>query len=391
MIMYLVVLNVHSLFLEPNLISPIKVGCMALAPLIYLIYERVINRAVIWGSAYFFFCCASSSLSGEMRFSSVGYMGLFIFAFIAFYSALHMGAMTLCEFKNVIKRLIYAFFIVLVLEQLCLIVGIQNCPPINLLSGSYMSLNKLPSLSLEPSHTAIILTVAYLCYLRCCELEEEIKFTIREAFNLEHRKVSIGYLWVMTTMGSASGYIGIFLISLYFVKSKLVVPAFGILLFAVISLAPLLENENLTRFSKIANATMTGDTGKIAKADGSGATRVVPLVNTFTKLDLRDSKTWFGHGTFKVNDSYHQAWKNMAKANYMVLPIVRQYGIIGWVLSIILVYTCCIRRFLSLETIVWFTLGLATLANVYLNWGIVMMMAGVKYFTELKEKGNIFV
>lgn len=384
-IVYIVVLNTHSFFLEPSHISPIKVGCMALAPFIFIFILPVISKATFLGGIYWVYCFLSALMHGDMRFSTIGYMGLFIITFIVFYNAMYQNVISLVVFKKVIKYLIYAFAICLLLQQACLIVGISNFPLINLIGGSYMKLGKIPSLSLEPSHTAVILSFAFLCYLRCCQIELGEKLTFRDLFDQENRYVTWGFLWVMLTMGSGSAYFGLLIVIFYFFNRRNFFIAFSFFLISIIVL-PNIENEQTQRVTKISKALITGDRNLIVKSDGSGASRIIPLLNTFTKSDLTQTNTWLGHGTLAKDDSsYKNAWKHLADADYLVIPTVRQYGLIGWFLSLFLVYGCCIKRFFSIESLLWFTLGMATIGNVYFHWGIMLMMLGVRYYDTNKK------
>lgn len=386
-IVYLVILNTHSFFLEPSHISPLKVSCMSLAPILFFVEGAVISKALITGIAFWLYCFISALLHGSMRFSTIGYSGLFVATFIVFYTAVHKHIFTLQQFKRFLKYLILAYSICLVLQQLCILVGVGHFPPINLIGNSYMHLGKLPSLSLEPSHTAVILTFTFLSYLRCLELELNKKPIVKDLFTQENKWMSIGFLWVMLTMGSSSAILGLAVLIFYFVRGNNVIIA-SCCIVLVFSLALLSDNEQLNRSAKIIDALVTADREQIVEADGSGASRIIPLLNTFTKLDLSDSRTWWGYGSFSKDDAFFQSWQDLANADYNVIPIVRQYGLVGWFLSLAIIFSCCIRRFFSFETLLWFTLGMATLGNVYFHWGIIMMMAVVYYFQTRRHNMN---
>lgn len=382
-IIYLIILNTHYQLIEPTFVSPLKVALMALAPLLFLTTGVLVSRVMICGLAYWLLCFFPALLQGGMRFSTLGYLGMFVVTFIVYYTAVYQGVFTLSTFKKILRYLILAYAVFLVLQQLVSLVGIGNMPLINLTYG-VVAMRKFRSLGLEPSHSAVILSFAYLCYLRCCELEQGCKPTIRKLFLGDNRWLSIGFLWTMTTMGSGTAYLGLMALMLYFVRVKHL-PVVLSCLIILIAIDPQLNNKQLNRATKILEATTTGDSRQIAEADGSGASRVVPLLNTFTKLDLNDRHSWFGHGTLSENDKYFEAWKNLAKNDWNVLPVVRQYGLVALIASIILMYSCCIRRFFSLETLLWFTLGMATLGNVYFHWGTIMMLTTVRYFQEQEE------
>lgn len=99
-IVYLVVLNTHSFFLEPSHVSPVKIGCMALAPFIFAFIFPVFSKAVVCGLAYWGYCFLSAFMHGDMRFSTIGYMGLFVAAFIVFYNSIYQNVMNLELYKK---------------------------------------------------------------------------------------------------------------------------------------------------------------------------------------------------------------------------------------------------------------------------------------------------
>lgn len=90
-------------------------------------------------------------------------------------------------------------------------------PIINLQNQFFLSITKLPSLTLEPSHSARILTVAMLGYLRCEEISISRKLILGELFYSKHRWVTALFFWAMLTMGSSTAFVGIAILSLYFI------------------------------------------------------------------------------------------------------------------------------------------------------------------------------
>ncbi len=381
-VIYLFIMNTQIWLLEPTLVSPLKVGCMAIAPLFFILLGMKVNRAVIFAMIYWLSCYLPASFYATMRFSTIGYFGMFVIMFIVYYTLIYEGVFTLDFFMRLLRWLILAYSIFVVLQQVFALVTSSGSLLINLLYA-HARLGKYSSLSCEPSHSAIILSFAYLCYLRCLEMINGSKPSVSSLFDRDNRWLSIGFLWSMTTMGSGTAYLGLMALTLYFVRAKNLVIVLGAIAI-LITAAPYIENKQLNRATKTLEAVLTGDAGEIVKADMSGATRIVPLINTFTKLDLSDVKTWFGHGTFEKdpNSEYAMAWTNMAENDWFVLPTVRQYGLVAFIVSIIFIYVCCIRRFWSLETLLWFTLGMATIGNVYFHWGTIMMMTTVRYFQQ---------
>lgn len=110
----------------------------------------------------------------------------------------------------------------MILQQIAILVGLRSFWFINLDNQFFLDIDKLPSLTLEPSHTARILTVAMLCYLRCIEIDNGgIRPTLFALFDKEHRLVIILFLWAMLTMGSGTAFVGLAILSLYFCSARL--------------------------------------------------------------------------------------------------------------------------------------------------------------------------
>lgn len=385
-VVYLFVLNTQIWLIEPTFISPVKVGCMAFAPVMFFLMGMRVNKAFVLAMLYWLACYLPASFQASMRFSTIGYLGMFVIMFIVYYTIVYEGAFTLDFFMRLLRWLILAYSVFVVLQQVFALATSSGSLLINLLDD-HARIGKYSSLSCEPSHSAVILAFAYLCYLRCLEMVIGHKPSIKGLFKGENQWVTIGFLWSMTTMGSGSAYLALMALAAYFVNPRNAILAIGgvVLLLAA---APSIDNEQLNRATKTFEAVITGDTREIVKADFSGATRIVPLINTFTKLDLADERTWLGHGTLEKDpdSEYAMAWTNMAENDWFILYTVRQYGLIAFVMSIVFVYACCIRKFWSVETLLWFTLGMATIGNVYFHWGTVMMMATVRYFQQQQSK-----
>ena len=367
--------------------SLVKVGLMSLAPLFFIIKVPYISKALIWGLSYWGMCYFAALFAGDMRFSTLGFLGMYIISYIVFYNMIYSGAFSFAYFHKLLKNLIIIFGLVLIAQQLCLLIGIRNFPPINLVGQFYLSLTKLPSLTMEPSHTARILTVAMLGYLRCTEIQNEGKITINNLFNQENKLVTILFLWVMLTQGSGTGFLGLGIISFFFITRRTAVYIIPLLIL-LFSLGVFFEMEQLKRPVNLIESVVVsrGDIKEIREAEGSGAVRIIPLVNTLTKTDLTKSETWLGKGTATLKDS-----RNWWKKDDLKLGIIDQYGLIAFILSMILVYSCMIKRFFSLETVIFIGLLGCTLANVYYTWGCVMIFTVVRYFQEQYKKGLLII
>lgn len=380
--LFLVVMCVQIVSIEGYGVSPIKVGLMALAPLIFILKTPYISKALLLGILYWIICCFSALFHDYIRFSTIGYLGMFIISYIVFYYLVYSGVFSLNYFTRLLRYLIIAYGVVLLFQQVAMLVGVHSLALINLNNQFFLSLTKLPSLSNEPSHSARLLTMMMLGYLRCLEIADNgNRPTVIYLFTKEHRITTVLFLWTMLTMGSGTAFIGLGLLSLYFIQRKTIVyiiPALLVLFY----IGQTLELSQMDRAIRLAEVAIKAENIEtIHETEGSGAIRIIPLINTFTQTDLTDKNSWFGKGT--ISKEYAA---NFWKRTTDKLAIVEQYGLIAFALSLIFVYTCMIRRFFSIETLLFIVLFGFSIGNIAYTWGAVMVFTCIRYFqSNFKE------
>ncbi len=352
---------------------------MALSPFLFFFKVPIVSKAVWWGAFYWGVCYFSALFNGNMRFSTLGYMGMFIITFIVFYNFLHKNVLSLDYFMSLLRGLIIAYGIVLILQQIAVLFGIRSLSLINLHESQWLSITKLPSLSYEPSHSARILTVAMLGYLRCIEIRHDgHKPSIIQLFSEEHRATVLLFMWSMLTMGSGTAFIGLGLLGLYFIRWNTTAIYVLPLLMAAFFVGQQMELKNLERAKRISIAMLEGGNAKsIQEADGNASTRILPMVNTITKIDLTSLKDWFGKGTM-TKEQARSWWRRDDEK----IALVEQYGIVGLLANLIFVFMCVIHRVNSIETIMFVILFSIALVNIYYTWGCMMIFATIKYFKE---------
>lgn len=381
----MVMLCVQIVPIEGETVSNLKVALMALTPIIFIFKTPVISKPLFWGAALWLTCYFCASFQSYMRFSTIGYFGMFIMTFIVFYNLVYQGAFSFSYFKRLLRALIYVFAVVLILQQICMLIGVKTFWLLNLDNQGFLAIDKLHSLTIEPSHSARVLAVVMLGYLRCLQIENDGKrLSLKVLFNKENRVVTILFLYAMLTMGSGTAFVALGILCLYFITRRnlwYVVPL--LIVFVVVS--SYFEIKQLTRAVDSVQATMTGDKKQVLEADGSAAARIIPIINTFKETDLSNSETWFGKGTSRKQtvEEFNKSLKNSR------LPIVEQYGLIAALLSLILVYTCMIKKILSIETLMFAMLFSFTLSNVYYVWGCMMIFSATRYFQIEKINSTI--
>lgn len=369
----LVLFNIMFVPIEQGPFSPVKIGFMGICPLIFIAKKPIVTKALVLAAIYWLVCYTLSLLKGEMRFSTLGFLGMYLILYINYYSFIVKGTFTLEYFTKVLKYLIIAYAVVLIGQQMCVLVGLRNMPLLNLQNQFFLSITKLPSLSLEPSHSARILTFTMLAYLKCMEIKKGERISIQELFSPELRIVTFSFLWSMLMMGSGTAFVGMGVLSLYFITRKTVIYIIPLII-GMFMLGQSMELKQMDRAVALAEAASTGSAEEAMAADGSGATRIIPVMNVFTKTDVTQLETWIGK-------------KNMEKDKYWWkrtdTKIYDQYGLIAFIISLVFIYSCVIRHFFSIETLLYLILLGFTLGNIYYAWGCLMIMTGVTYFQKI--------
>ncbi len=363
--------------------SIIKLGIMGLAPVMFFFRASAISPALLTGLGYWMWCYISSSFTGEQRFSTLGFLGMYIITFIVYYNLLYQDVFSFAYFKRLLKLLIMAFGIVLMMQQVCMLLGIYEMPLANLDGQFFLSIDKLHSLTLEPSHSARVLAVLTLCYWRMYELEHGSRPTLIELFGEEMRWPMILFLWSMFTMGSGTAFVAMGVLSLYFITRHTAIYVLPFI-FLMNFTAESFELTQYERAKNLAEASLTGDVKKMNEVEGSGATRAKPIINTVTKTDLFKTETWIGHGTAKIDSRW---WRR----NNQKLGVIEQYGLIGFVITMFFIYRCVIRRFFSIETLVLILLLGMSVGNIYYAWGALVLFSTVRYFQVQNERGMLHI
>ena len=362
-------------------ISMVKVVVSVICALLFISYIKPsLTKAVSICLVYFIYLYISASMHPEsFRSSTLWYRASFFITFCTFYELVHVKEIFSLEyFLKLIKGIIFAYFIVLIIHQLLRLAGINELLIVNLwyLERGIGS----NSLSGEPSTFARIMGVLYYAYLKCSEYQQGYPVNIQQIFNKDHRYVTLAFGWSMLTMGSGTAFICLGVLSLYFMRGAYFVFTIPII-FAVYSILSYYEVKQFERATMVTEATLSGDADEVREVDGSASTRIAPVLNTINNLDIGEMETWFGHG---IDYSLNVA----KKKNMRMMGEIDDYGLISYILSLFLVFSCCID-FFSLGTIMFFLgIGGGT-SNIAYGWGLLMIMTCIKYFHQKKKEDDL--
>ncbi len=377
-IVFLVLMCIQFIPIEGYGVSNIKIAAMCLTPFIWLNSFKTFSKAFVWGGIYLLVILFSVIYNSDsFRLSTVGYKVSFVMMFIMYYDLIYFNrALTLQDFIKFLRALILAYFICLLVQQLAIIVGLRTLPIINLMGYLNRGIGS-NSLALEPSHAARILTVLMLVLLRMYEVKwGRSNLTLSKLYK-ENKWIILGFLWSMLTMGSGTAFAGLAILSLYFIKKQYAI-IISLVFFVFYLSIPFINYEPFNRAKVALEVSATLDQKAVKDADQSAAIRIIPLINSFSELDLTEKETWFGKG-IDVN-ILEGAW-----SKELTIGGISDYGLISYIISLIFVFVCCIKKIWSLETLIFVFLMGAGISNIAYGWGILMLFATSKYFMTNKR------
>lgn len=358
-------------------VSYLKLAVSALCPFVLLIYSAKVSKMMIMFLIYYATIVISALLHPDtLRWSTVFFLATFIVTYLAFYNLVVIEEVFSKKyFRKILEGLILAYTIVLIIQQCFIIIGIRTFPLINLVQFLDRGIGA-NSLSYEPSSVAIILSFAMLSLIRIIELDYGRKLSFREIYT-ESKWPTVGFLWCMLSMGSGSAFIGLGILLCYFIRPRYYVSAILLIVIAYFAIM-YIDFVPLQRARDSFLAFFTLDNKAVSEADGSAAARIIPMVNTLTKLDLTSFEGWFGHGV-------DYGLSKGLFSDIVMVGNIADYGFFGFIILQTIVYMGMIRKIFSIETLLWLGLGMATLANVPINWGAMMMFTAVRYFQIKNE------
>lgn len=369
-----VLFAVHYIPLESrDGVSMIKTVASFMCIFVFIIYGLYMTKALACVMVYFMAIVCSVIFHMEsFRASTLLYMLSFLITFATMYNLVYVKKVfSLPFFTKIVKGLIFTLFIVLVVQQLFIILGITYFPLINLVQFVNRGIGA-NSLTMEPSVAGRMISVLMYAYMECISFRDGQRFTLSNLWLPEHRRVTIAYLWCLFTMGSGTAFVAAGILSLYFVNWRnflVMIPILG----GLVYLGGEMGNDSFERAYNAAEATMTGDLDHVIETDGSAAARIGPLLYTIQNLDLTNSEHWFGRGI--------DAYGYRAVTTRGFLGEIGSYGFLAYLLGLTLIFSCAIR-FFSIPTIMYFLGVGGTTGNIAYGWGILMIFMCVRYFYE---------
>ena len=280
-----------SYFILGNETNGLLVSMIGLSPVILVCFKRKILEEDILLLLVLLFMFIFAFTKVGFRPISYLYSVCFVAAYLCLRESFLQNKFPMFRMQRILRNILYAFAIVLFIQQLCVIAGIK---PINQLFG-FENKWKLPSLAQEPSHMAIFVYFFMYSYMLISEKLLGHKYRLSDA--KKEKWVWIAYFWCMLTCQSTSAIMYCGLMFLRFLKPRTILKSGIGLVIAIVPIYLFLrETPAFQRVVLFSEAFFTLDINKINDADHSAAYRFFPLFYLLNHLDVFNSEFWFGHG-----------------------------------------------------------------------------------------------
>ncbi|MDB9783213.1 hypothetical protein OAB88_08955 [Winogradskyella sp.] len=362
------------------------IGVMGLSPILILKYFEF-DKKDIWLLVFLVSIVIFPYLvhPETMRWSTVLYTMMFGFTFIAYKQLLRQKHLSITHYINVLRLLIYAYFIVLLIQQFCVLTGLTV---FNVSNYDPTKPWKLNTLAGEPSHSARIVAVLMYSYITVKELITNRKYNFKFDINKD-KWVWIAFIWTMFTMGSGTAFLFITIILLKFVRFKNLIPIF-ILAGGLIIVINYLEITAAERSYKTIIATLTLDQATILEADHSASIRILPFLILVKMVSLNSLDGWFGHGVDHVSTflSDFIPGVNEGLSGGGFFQIWMEYGFISVFLFFIFSFFSSYRKGDFFSIFFWFMLVFLYGVNNQIVWLCLILLFTNKYFFKRTSTKN---
>lgn len=326
---------------------------------------------------------------GSFRPSSIFFTCMFFFYFMLTIRVFFKGKPSAEEFLRIIRLLIYAYFIVLLIQQFCVATGLP------VLNGSHITMKepwKLNSLSAEPSHTSRFVGILMYAYL---SIEDKIaghKLTFFESFK-QSKKVWIAFLWVILTTVSGTGMLVVILIMARYFSTKILWVG-TIMLGTILGIAAKSEITALARFASFSSAVMTMSPEAMIEADHSASVRVVPMILCISKIDPLSIDGWIGKGMGNVSSwlSHEMPGLPDGFSGGAMAAFALEFGLIISIIYFITSFKLCYDKNYKISSIgLWIICCVLIGINSQIGWCCITFLYLTKQFklSECAQKSSI--
>lgn len=374
--------------LDSSNMNLLLIGVMLISPIILFISIRSISIEDILLILFMLSIIFSPLINHPetMRWSTVIYSCMFIISFITYKHLLYKDIFRIENFEKLIRYLIYAYTLVLIIQQICVLLGL---PIFNLSNYSPAEPWKLNSLTSEPSHSARIVGLLMYCYIVIKEIMLNRKYNLKNDLKVD-KWIWFSFFWTTITMGSGTAFLFIFLVLSVFLSFRNLI----ILLLVFIILIGAITFFEITAFDrtwKVFLATLTLDTNKIIAADPSASVRIVPFIIISQLVDFTTFNDWFGYGVDYVKSIFSTYVRIGGLPEGFtgggMFQVWLDYGLLSFLLFVYFTFSATYLKDSIVSVFFWFLLVFMYGVNSQIVWVTIVLLFTLNYFKQQYKRG----
>ena len=324
-----------------------------------------------------FLLTASSWINGFSKVISLFYGILFVFTFFQYKHLLYKKCMSAYNYRILLKRLVYAYFIVIIIQQFSKIIG---APILNGLSF-YTDDFRFNSLSNEPSHSSIILMVIMISYIYMSKIVLGKEYQFKMVYG-EDRILWFAYFYALLTSGSSTAFLVVPVTMCYFINCRSFFIALSGILFICYLSITYIDNPAFERIQQLLPSLLSLDPELIALADLSGASRINPVIYYIQDFNINSLNTWIGLGRGYSEPMLmervlgHET--DAVRGSGGIFPILfYDYGLMC---GLFFLYYYCFNKNCRFFIVLWICFFYSADLNTYLQWIYITLAFTTGYF-----------
>lgn len=319
----------------------------------------------------------------SFRLSTVGYTVLNVCLFSYYTKLLPQSGVSEKSFQNLAKYIIYAFAIVLLIQDVSQLAGIPQINKSYNIGDGF----KFNSLAFEASQIGAVITILMYGFIKMEELFVGHRMSISEFYGREKWLV-IAYLFVSIFSLSVACMFSSVVLFAYFVDKRKLIRMLaygGVVVLVVYAIGTQATDRAFTMISPI----LSGDTEGLYAIDASASARINPLFYYFHEFDLESINTWLGYG---CDYGRFHTWALLTGDKGGDTPLVYSgiafflydYGIVAFVLYLNFIFSIC--NFRSYAFFIFITLFAFHGVNFYCVWLFFMIIYSITYYQKCQNK-----
>lgn len=284
----------------------------------------------------------------------------------------HFSEVKLNDLQNLFKSIIYAYLCVLLIQQVCVLLGL---PIFNVSNYSPLEPWKLNSLMSEPEHSGRMVALLMYSFLTMKEIEKGSALSFKESWS-EDKALWCAFLWVMLTMVSAGAYLFLLVVLSKLLNRKTIVSLLALVLTLAVIIT-MMGSETFMRTYKLALSVFTFDTMEMFRADHSGALRFVPSIICWQHLDLISLNGWFGYGIDYTSSFLYRHVPGVVKGytGGGLMLYALEYGFLSFLIFVISSFRYCYDSDNKIASIAFWTFSiLLSGVNLQITWSTMMLL-----------------